>query len=383
MDKRKLHFQADRIEWVLQTHRSPARVTGGRVSAQSIEFHISPAPTTKIAQVQALNEEIALALGAPRARVIRENGQIRIQVPREDRRPVNFLGLATQMKRDDDLRRALQVPGTAMLGVGTDGIPLLLRLASPDVTHVLVSGTTGSGKSELVKTIVASIILFQNPRDIQFVVLDPKGSTLSAFAHLPFFLGAIETTIEQAIVRLRWLEIEMERRQQQNIVRPRVVLILDELADWMAQGGREFQVHLTRIVQRGRSAGISVVASTQKPTSAAIGGLLKANFPVRLIGKVTSAEDARVAAGFGGTGAEKLSGRGDFILVACGEKVRFQTAYLTAEDIPTLKEQVAIRNVSQANRLKLNGFVNRFKRLNQIPNSSLLFTNREKEEHIS
>lgn len=368
MNRRKLQYQADRIEWVLQTHRSPARVTGGRVSAQSVEFHVLPAPTTKVAHVQALSEEIALALGARRARVSRENGRIKIQIPREDRRHVSFLELATQMNRDDQLRRALQVPGTALLGLGTDGIPLLLRLASPDVTHVLVSGTTGSGKSELLRAIVASITYFQNPRDIQFVVLDPKGSTLRAFACLPFILGAIESEIDRMLMRLRWLETEMERREREEIVRPRLVLILDELADLITQGGREFQVHLTRIVQRGRSAGISVIASTQKPSSAAIGSLLKANFPIRLVGKVTSADDARVATGIAGTGAETLSGRGDFVLVACGEQVRFQAAFLPQDDLTSLTERMTSRKSKHEHHFGLAAFFSRLNQSDQVLN---------------
>jgi S-DNA-T family DNA segregation ATPase FtsK/SpoIIIE len=128
----------------------------------------------------------------------------------------------------------------------------------------------------------------------------------------------------------------MQRRQENGIVKPCLVLVLDELADLLMQGGHELEADLTRLIQRGRSAGISVIACTQKPTSSAVGSLVKANFPVRLVGKVTSAIDAHVASGLAGSGAEKLAGRGDFILVAGGEKIRLQVAHVPPADYAEL-----------------------------------------------
>src|SRR5436309_3589933 len=103
MNKRKLHLQADRIEMVLMNHRAPARVTGGRVTPRTIQFHLSPAPSTKLAKVEALSEEIALALGASSARIRRDNGQLKVEVPREDSRQVRFLSLVAQMSADHQL----------------------------------------------------------------------------------------------------------------------------------------------------------------------------------------------------------------------------------------------------------------------------------------
>ncbi len=349
MDKRKLHVQANRIEMVLIHHTAPARVTGGRVTPRTIQFHLQVAPATKVAKVEALSEEIALALGARSARVTRSNGQINVEVPREDSTNVRFLDLAAQLLRDTQLRRALQVPGTAILGLDTEGIPLLVRLASPDVTHILIAGTTGSGKTEVARTILASLIYFQRPREVQLLLVDPKGNAFKLFLGLPHLLGDIVKTVEETLNRLRWLEAEMERRQDEEITRPRIVLVLDELADLLMQGGQEMQVHLTRLAQRGRSAGISIIVCTQKPTASAIGSLVKANFPVRLVGKVTSAEEARVATGLGGTGAERLGGRGDFVLVAAGEVVRFQAAFLAAEDYGAFRDYVIASAMPQSN----------------------------------
>lgn len=332
MNRQRLHYQADKIEWVLATHKAPARVTGGRVTSHTIQFHLSPAPTTKVAKVEHLAEEIALALGAPTVRVSRHHDRLHIEIPRDDVRPLRLLDLYRQVRRDPDILRALAVPGTALLGMAADGVPLLLRIAAPDVAHVLIAGTTGSGKSQAARTILASLMLFQRSRDIQIIILDPKGSEFRVFERMPHLLGPIIRNPEDAVASLEWLTQEMSRRQDQLILRPRIVLVIDELADLLMQGGTPAEEYLTRLAQRGRSAGISVIACTQKPTAAVMGGLVKANFPARLVGKVTSANEALVASGLAQSGAEKLMGRGDFLLIANGQKIRVQIAYLPASD---------------------------------------------------
>ncbi|MGB8648081.1 MAG: DNA translocase FtsK, partial [Anaerolineae bacterium] len=242
MNKRKLYIQANRIEWVLNNHKAPARVTGGRVTPSLIRFDLEIAPRTRVGQVEALSQEIALALGAASARVTRTKGQLNVEVPREDASQVRFLALADRLAQDLQLKRNLIVPGTAVLGLDVEGIPLLLRLSAPDVTHILVAGTTGSGKTEVVRTILASIIYFQKARDAQFLLVDPKGSAFKLFLGLPHLLTVPIKTIDETLERLRWLESEMERRQELGITRPRIILVLDELADLLMQGGQELQV---------------------------------------------------------------------------------------------------------------------------------------------
>jgi DNA segregation ATPase FtsK/SpoIIIE, S-DNA-T family len=337
MDQQQLHLQANRIEWVLFTHKAPARVTGGRVTPNTIQFHLAPAPTTKIARVEGLSEEIAMALGAPSARVARTNGHLSIEIPRARARTLSFLEVAERVHKNPDLRTVMASPGTALLGLDTDGLPVLLRLGSPDVPHVLIAGTTGSGKTEAAKTIIASLMLFQKPRDLQIIVLDPKGSGFRNFDHAPHLLCPIVKNVEDAIANLEWLVEEMQRRESRRILRPKLVVLIDELADILMQGGRRLEDNLTRLVQRGRSAGICVIACTQKPTSNAVGSLVKANFPVRLVGKVTSAIEAHVASGVAASGAEKLVGRGDFVLIAGGDRIRLQVAHLPNSDLAELR----------------------------------------------
>lgn len=340
MNRQRLHHQADKIEWVLATHKAPARVTGGRVTPRTIQFHVSPAATTKVSRVENLAEEIALALNAPAARVSRTNGQINIEIPREDVRPLRLLAMLPTIRADAAMLQAMTTPGTTLLGMATDGVPLLLRVSAPDVAHVLIAGTTGSGKSEAARTMLASLMLFQRARDVQLIIIDPKASEFRVFQGAPHLLCPIVKNLEDAVANLEWLAQEMTRRQEQATVRPRIILFIDELADLIMQGGDPVEEYLTRLVQRGRSAGISVIGCTQKPTAAVLGSLVKANFPVRLVGQVTSAMEALVASGVAQSGAEKLAGRGDFLLVASGDKLRVQMAHLPPSDYDDFRHAI-------------------------------------------
>ena len=344
MDKRLLNLQSDKIEAVLSAHKSPARVWGGRLTPRTIQFHLAPAATTKLARLESLTEEVALALGVSSARLTRANGTLSLEIPRADSRFVTLAELEKQLQADDATRRALACAGTAILGLDAEGVPLLLRLSSPDVAHVLIAGTTGSGKTELARTILTSLTQHQKPRDLQIALFDPKRHGLAQFAHAHHLLFPLVFAPEEMIARMNALAVEMERRERDastfahQVPRPRIVIVIDELADALQTCGRELEDPLTRLVQRGRSAGVSVIACTQKPSANAVGTLMRANFPVRLVGRVTSPEDARVAAGIGGTGAEKLAGRGDFLLVAGGQVIRFQAAQARAGQTRTQSE---------------------------------------------
>jgi len=364
MEKRLLNFQADRIEMVLAAHKAPARVWGGRMTARTIQFHLAPASNTKLNRLEALTEEVALALGVRSARITRSDGLLSLEVPRNDSQFVSLNELAQKLERDEHLKRAACVPGTAILGVDVEGVPLLLRLSSPDVAHCLIAGTTGSGKTELARTMLASLTLHQKPRDVQLALFDPKHHGLAPFANAPHLLFPIVSDTNEMIERLGYLVSEMERRDRELITRPRIVIVVDELADVIETGGQAIESQLTRLVQRGRSAGVSLIACTQKPTARAVGTLMKANFPVRLVGRVASAEDARVAAGIGGTGAEKLAGRGDFLLVAGGQLIRFQVAHTSPEVFPrgARLDQIA-RSASERSGVERAGMFGRLRRV--------------------
>lgn len=327
--RRVLHFQADRIELVLASHRVPARVTGGTVTPRLVRYQLSTPFGVRVKQVAGLAEEIALSLGAPMCRVYRKEGEVQVEVPRTDAQAVGLLDLCQRLSPEGSAGRGAMPPVTAVLGLDADGVPLLLRLPSPDVAHVLIAGTTGSGKTALARSIVVSLALHNSQRRLQLVLIDPKGRGFEPLARLPHLIEPVVMRVDGAAPVLQRLVTEMERRDAEGLSEPRLVVLLDELADLVQVGGREMEQLLTRLTQRGREAGIHLVACTQKPTAAVIGGLVKSNFPVRLVGSVASPEDAKVASGLAKTGAERLLGQGDFLVVAKGHATRLQAAYVS------------------------------------------------------
>lgn len=317
---RKLYQTADRIEAVLRDRRAPASVVGGKVLPGFVEMLLRPAPGTKVNQVRALQADLALALGNSNVRVTQSGTHLAVQIPRETRKPVR---LSTLMAANPN-----PPPFTAILGLAEDGATLMACLSSPEVSHVLIAGSTGSGKTSLAQSLLLSLCQTHRPSQFGLVVIDPKRNDNSDFLrsverHL---LVAPARTPDEGISALTRLVAVMEKRPVSRDPLPRIVAYVDEMADLCQTGGTQVVELLTRIAQRGREAGIHLVGCTQKPSAKAIGSLLKANLPLRLIGRVVSLEDARTASGMPGTGAEKLMGSGDFLAVASGRVIRFQAA---------------------------------------------------------
>ena len=323
--RRQLEMQADRIESVLASHRVPARVWGGSVTPRTVRFQLTTAIGTKVSKVAGLAEELALALGAKAVRVYRNGGVISVEVSRPDPEPVMLLDL---------MRKLPPVPPfSAVLGIDEEGVPMLVRLNSPDVAHILVVGRTGSGKTVMVRSILFSLAAYNPAYKLQMVLMDPKGKGFGGVHFLPHLAMPPVETPEDAADVLDRLVDEMVRRDDEGISLPRLVIAIDELAELTMSAGKRVISALERLTQRGREAGVHVIASTQKPTAAVLGSLGKANFPLRLVGAVVSPEEAKVATGLAGTGAEKLGGQGDFVLVNRGETIRFQGAYIGPREI--------------------------------------------------
>ena len=345
--RQKLEFQADRIEAVLAVHKVAARVTGGTLTPRWVRFQVLPALGAKISRIKGLSEELAAALDTPSCRVSRRGAAVTIEVPRDDPQPVRLLPLYRQLTASPRGREPGDQPPpvTAILGLAEDGAPLLIRLPSPDVAHILVAGTTGSGKTVLLQAMILSLALtnpappasYPSQREgasLALVLIDPKGHAFGPFEELSHLARPVIREAAEAIEALESLVRLMERSSPtQDLPHSAVVVVIDELADLLMVGGKPVQQALTRLTQRGREAGIHVIAATQKPTAAVLGPLVKANFPVRLVGRVTSIEDARTAAGWSGTGAERLMGRGDFVAVAEGRVTRFQAAHVSPQEI--------------------------------------------------
>ena len=325
LSRYELDRQSDTIEAVLATHKIPSRVDGAVVSPRFVQFTLVTAPGVKVSKVTGLAEELALALRSPNVRVYRSGGGFHVELPRDSAAPVRLLPICKKLGRVP--------PATAVLGIDEAGLPLLLRITAPDVVHVLVAGTTGSGKTALVRSLLTSLAVYNPPQALQIVLIDPKNRGFAGLTRLANVSGGVASTQEDIQARLEWLVVEMEERDQAGISHPTLVIAVDELADLIQNGGKAVEEPLTRIAQRGREAGLHLIGCTQKPTAALIGSAMKANFPVRIVGSVNGKDEARYASGISDSGAEKLNGKGDFLLVAKGETVRFQAAWLGPEEI--------------------------------------------------
>lgn len=327
----KYELMAARITEVFAAHRIPARCWRCNVSPQVVSFKFTFALNVKLNKVEALGKEIATNLAVASVRFAqRGDGATYIEIPRE--------GGSRLVDLVEIIGRLPSVPPqTGAIGIDSSNAPLLLRMDSPNVAHLLIAGTTGSGKTEALTTLLLSLALLNRPGQLQIALIDPKRK-LAALASLPHIwrgLGLV-SELDDAALLLAALVGEMERRDRVGRSMPHIIIGIDELADLIQAGGEAIADPLQRLTQRGREAGLHVVAATQKPAATLVGSLVKANFPVRLVGSVVSAEDAKVAAGIPGTGAERLAGTGDFLCVVKGQVIRFQVAYVPKEQRPAL-----------------------------------------------
>ncbi len=320
-----LGYLADQIEAALARHRISGRVTGGSVGPRWVRFKVLPRRGKRLPEVSELSDELAAALDAENVRVARQGAALQVEVERRDPQPVSLMPILRGLRGAP--------PVTAVLGLADDGLPLLVRLPSPDVGHALVAGGSGSGKTTLLRTIALSLA-WTNPREeLLLVLIDPKGQAFADLGLLPQLARPVVTQADEGVETLSGLVQLMERRERRGESAPAVVVLIDELTDLMIVRGAETERKLMQLLQHGHEAGIHVVAATREPTGAAIGSLAQVNFLVRLVGKVSSAREARAAAGRGGTGAERLAGQGDFVAVAEaeGRLYRFQAAYVSED----------------------------------------------------
>ena len=318
--RKKLEFQADRIDAVLAAHGIPARVEGGTVTPHWIRFQVLPAVGAKISGIRGLGEEMATALDVPSVKIARRGAAVAVEVPRDDPQPVRLLPLYRQ------LAEGIVPPVTAILGLAEDGAPLLIRLPSPDVAHVLVAGTTGSGKTMLLQAMILSLAMTNAPRTVAMVLIDPKGHAFGLFEGLPHLARPVIQEAEEVTEALQSLARLMERRNSPD---PRIVVFIDNLENLIVADPGGVGENLTKLTLRGHEAGIHIVAATGNIDVVSV----TPGFLVRLVGKVENAEDARVASGWSGTGAERLLGQGEFLAVAEGQVTRFQAAHVSPTEI--------------------------------------------------
>ena len=363
-DERTINQTAGLIMKTLSEFGIPATVIGYRVGPAVTQFAVQPGFIKKpgsdeedaqqmkvrVAQIASLEKDIALALSAQRLRIeapVPGKPYVGIEVPNTHSSVVRMKTLL-----ESDAFYKVGAPLTVALGRDVSGQPLIADLAR--MPHVLIAGSTGSGKSVCITSIAACLAMNNAPEDLRMVMIDSKMVELIRFNGLPHLYGKVETNLERILGVLRWVVVEMEHRYRllesahardldsynRKITRkvdgkalPRIVVLIDELADLMMSAPDVTEHNLVRLAQMARATGIHLVVATQRPSTDVVTGLIKANFPARLAFAVASGIDSRVILDY--TGAESLLGRGDMLFLnpEVGNPVRAQGVMITDMEI--------------------------------------------------
>ncbi len=344
--RQELEERAHLLEDKLQRFGVLGKVTAIKYGPVVTLFEYQPEIDTKLSKILALEDDLALALQAV---------SIRILAPIPGRAVVGF-EVANQRRLDvvlSTLIRSKQYQshaGVLPLILGEDTIGEFVVVDLSKMPHLLIAGSTGSGKSVALNVMLISLLCRLSPDDLKLVLIDPKRLEFASYADIAHLVFPVITDATQATIALRWVVQEMEERYQKMAacgVRtiadyrakrlkeplPYIVVIIDELADLMMTAGRDCQELITRITQMARAAGIHLVVATQRPSVDVITGLIKANFPCRISFRVASKIDSRTILDCGG--ADKLLGRGDMLLLDAGSSAprRVHGAYVSDREI--------------------------------------------------
>ncbi len=340
------------------------------IQANVTEVHKGPAVTqyalaiamgTKLSKIIALGSDLALALSAPQ-------GQIRIEAPIPGRDLVG-IEIPNRSLEFVTLREMLQAPAmvaskskmAVSLGLDVSGQAIVTDISK--MPHVLIAGTTGSGKSVLINSIVASILFRASPEEVKFIMVDPKRVELTPYNDIPHLLTPVITDVEKVANALGWAVAEMERRYRtfqemgvKNIssynemsgfqAMHYIVILIDEMADiMMSKNANDVEHNIVRLAQMARATGIHLVLATQRPSVNVLTGLIKANVPARIAFQVTSMVDSRVIIDM--PGAEKLLGKGDMLFIPpeSSKPSRIQGAFVSEKELKNLIEFIRASGV--------------------------------------
>jgi DNA segregation ATPase FtsK/SpoIIIE, S-DNA-T family len=353
------------IEKTLADFGIPAQVTQIRRGPSVTQFGVEPGylertdadgevqlKKIRIGQIAALQKDLALALAVTRLRIqapVPGQGVVGIEVPNDDISSVRLRPIIESAEF-----RGLQSPLAVGLGRDVTGTSVAIDLAR--LPHLLIAGTTGSGKSVCLNGLITNLVFNNGPDDLHLIMIDPKKVELMRFNGLPHLIGGVEVEADRAVGVLRWLTAEMDRRYEtfahlnaRNILSynrkaaqhgspeirplPYITVFIDELADLMHTYPGDVERTLCRLAQMARATGIHLVVATQRPSTDVITGLIKANFPARLSFAVASGIDSRVI--LDSVGAEQLLGKGDMLFLSpdASAPVRIQGVYVDDEEI--------------------------------------------------
>lgn len=316
-----------------------------RVGPTVTQYSLAPAEGVKLSRIVALQDDLALALAAHPIRIeapIPGKSLVGIEVPNQKIGQVSLHEMITSK----EFKHA-KTPLVAPLGKDVGG--KVHMVAVDKAPHMLVAGATGSGKSVCLNSIILSLLYQNGPDDLKLIMIDPKRVELGVYAGIPHLLVPPITKVEEAINALKWGVREMERRldhmakigardidaynKKSKERMPKVVIVIDELADLMSQNKRDVEAVIVRIAQMARAAGIHLVLATQRPSVDVITGLIKANVPTRIAFAVASQVDSKTI--LDQAGADKLLGRGDMLFTSpqISKPKRMQGAYVSDDEI--------------------------------------------------
>ncbi len=302
-----------------------------------------PAAGIKVSKIINLSEDIARNTSSESARIatIPGNNTIGIELPNSSRENVY---LSEIISSTNFLKKEIKLP--IALGKSISGIPIVGDLTS--MPHLLIAGTTGSGKSIYINTIILSLLYKHTPEKCKFILIDPKMLELSTYEGIPHLLCPVITEAKRAASVLGWVVKEMESRyrlmtregvrnidgynSKHKLPMPYIVVIVDEMSDLMLVAGKEIEGYIQKLSQMARAAGIHIIMATQRPSVDVITGTIKANFPTRISFQVTSKIDSRTI--LGEQGAEQLLGKGDMLYMSSANKmVRIHAPYVSEDEI--------------------------------------------------
>jgi len=370
-DEDTIRQGAEVLTETLQEFGVSARVVAIETGPVITQYELALAPGVKVGKVIGLSDDIAIAMKAPNVRVVAPlpgKDTIGVEVPNTHRQIVRLKEI---VQAAPGAKKRLSLP--LFLGKDSSGHPLVKDLGA--MPHLLIGGTTGSGKSVCLNAIIMSLLLTRTPDDLRLILIDPKMVELSIFKKLPHLLCPVVNDMLKAEAILGWLVEKMEERYRllsragvRNIASynrlgrkrliekfrpdspeeeakltvhmPHIVVIVDELADLMMVAAKEVEGHVTRLSQKSRAVGIHLVMATQRPSVDVLTGLIKSNLPVRVAFQTASRIDSRTI--LDSMGAEKLLGQGDMLFMTPGANkfARAQGAFVSDVDIQNVLDHI-------------------------------------------
>ncbi len=324
----RVQLQSRQIERVMDAHHLPAQVSGGIVLPDVIQFDLHTQLNSGLEKLKELTADLRFALGVPNISIQKDNGRLQIAVSKPQDAPVRLL---------DVMVMAEEIPEkTAVLGLTNEGQQLLLPI---NENHILISGIKDAGKTSILRTIITSLALANRQSQLQQVVIAPifdeddGFSQLEPLTVLPHMSAQIAYGLDDSSQILNWLSQEMENRLEFDEDAPTILLIIDNVVELIDVGQEAIAEPLTSLLQRGGQAGIHLILTTNWPDSDLLGTHMKANLPVRIVGKTSDDTQAKSASGIDKCGADFLLGKGDFLLIQDDQPIYFQSGFVGDYDL--------------------------------------------------